>query len=179
MFLLAPTVPSEPSPKKTARSVSAGSMSSDVAWERLRPETSSLMPTVNLRRGRSLPSSSKTPATMAGVSSLEANPYRPPVTSGMTPPPAAACASARAQTTSSRSGSPSEPGSLVRSSTLTRATVGGNAARKASAGNGRKRRIVTTPTRSPRPQRYSTVSRVVSAPDPMTTTTRSASGCPV
>ena len=82
MFLFAPTVPSEPRPKNTARTVSAGSMSSDGSYGRLRPDTSSMMPTVNRRRGRSRASSANTPAIIAGVTSFDDRPYRPPVTRG-------------------------------------------------------------------------------------------------
>ncbi len=74
MFLFAPTVPSEPRPKKTARTVLGASMSSDASYGRLVPETSSVMPMVNRRRGRSRVSSSNTPATMPGVSSLDDRP---------------------------------------------------------------------------------------------------------
>ena len=74
MFLFAPTVPSDPSPKKIARTVSGGSMSSDASYGRLVPETSSLMPTVNRRRGRSRASSENTPATMPGVNSFDDRP---------------------------------------------------------------------------------------------------------
>ena len=74
MFLFAPTVPSEPSPKNTARTVSSGSMSSDGSYGRLVPETSSLMPIVNRRRGCSRASSANTPATIPGVNSLDDSP---------------------------------------------------------------------------------------------------------
>ena len=74
MFLLAPTVPSEPRPKKTARTVPGGSMSSGAPMEMLVPPTSSVMPTVNRRRGRSCVSSWSTPATIAGVNSLDESP---------------------------------------------------------------------------------------------------------
>ncbi len=74
MFLFAPTVPSEPSPKKIARTVSAGSMSRLASNGRLVPETSSSMPIVNRRRGRSSLSSSKMPATIPGVNSFDERP---------------------------------------------------------------------------------------------------------
>ena len=74
MFLFAPTVPSAPRPKKTARTVSSGSISSDASKGRLVLETSSLMPMVNRRRGRSRASSSNTPATMPGVNSFDDSP---------------------------------------------------------------------------------------------------------
>ena len=88
------------------------------------------------------------------------------------------CASASAATTSRNSGSPIEPGSFVRSSTAIRRTLGGSASSSARVGNGRYRRSCTTPTRSPWAVSDATVSRTVSAPDPITTITRSASGCP-
>jgi hypothetical protein len=81
-FLLAPTVPSAPRPKNTARTTSGGSMSSSRSQSSDRPVTSSTMPTVKWRRGRALDSSSYTPTTIAGVNSFEERPYRPPVTSG-------------------------------------------------------------------------------------------------
>ena len=89
-----------------------------------------------------------------------------------------ACDSASAATTSRNSGSPIEPGSLVRSSTAIRRTAAGSASTSAWAGNGRYRRTCSTPTRAPPSLSASTVSRTVSAPEPMTTSTRSASGCP-
>ena len=84
VFLLAPTVPSEPSPKNTARTVPGGSMSSAASYGRLVRETSSLMPMVNLLRGRSSASSANTPATIPGVNSFDDSPYRPPMTLGNT-----------------------------------------------------------------------------------------------
>ncbi len=74
VFLFAPTVPSEPIPKKRARSVRGDSMSRLRSQRRLVPLTSSLMPIVKRVRGRSALSSVKMPATMAGVSSLEESP---------------------------------------------------------------------------------------------------------
>ena len=74
VFLLAPTVPSEPIPKKTARSVRGDSMSRVRSQGRLMPPTSSLMPIVNRERGRSALSSVKMPATIAGVNSFEESP---------------------------------------------------------------------------------------------------------
>ena len=47
MFLLAPTVPSEPSPKKTALTVPGPVMSSAGSYGRLVPLTSSVMPPVS------------------------------------------------------------------------------------------------------------------------------------
>ena len=89
------------------------------------------------------------------------------------------CASVSAATTSRNSGSPIEPGSLVRSSTAIRRTLAGSASTSARAGNGRYSRTCTTPTRSPRALSEATVSRTVSPPEPITTSTRSASGCPL
>jgi hypothetical protein len=74
VFLFAPTVPSAPRPKKTERTVSGGSMSSAGSYGRLDLETSSSMPTVKRRRGRSRDSSSNTPATMPGVNSFDDSP---------------------------------------------------------------------------------------------------------
>jgi hypothetical protein len=174
LFLLALTVPSEPRPKNTARVVAGSSMSRS-SYGRLDPETSSLIPTVNRGRGEVRASSARTPATIPGVNSFDDSPYRPPVTSGIRRP-LAADASASAASTSRKSGSPSEPGSLVRSSTATRCTEGGSAVTSSAAGNGRNSRTRMTPTRSPRAARYPAVAAAVSAPEPMMTMTRSASG---
>ena len=87
-------------------------------------------------------------------------------------------ASANSVSTSWYSGSPTAPGSLVRSSTAIALVVFGSAAKKWSGENGRNRWTCTTPTFSPCAVRKSTVSRAVSAPEPMTTSTRSASGAP-
>ena len=108
---------------------------------------------VNLGFGWPVASSAKMPATMPGVNSLEDSPYRPPVTTGMVARVPAACASASAVSTSRNSGSPSDPGSLVRSSTATRRAVDGSAAISSAAGNGRNSRTVRTPTFSPRAAR--------------------------
>ena len=73
-FLLAETVPSAPSPQKSARTVSsrsvenAGSKSSEVCV------TSSRMPTVKWFFGVAFFSSSKTAFAIAGVNSFEARP---------------------------------------------------------------------------------------------------------
>ena len=88
------------------------------------------------------------------------------------------CASAIAVITSLYSGSPSAPGSLVRSSTAIAFTPAGNAFTKCSAENGRYSRTFSNPTFSPCLFRYSTVSRAVSAPEPIRMITRSASGGP-
>jgi hypothetical protein len=73
VFLLAPTVPSAPRPKKTALVVRADSMSRSVHG-RLVPQTSSTMPTVNRGRGCGAASSVRTAATMPGVNSLDPSP---------------------------------------------------------------------------------------------------------
>jgi hypothetical protein len=178
VFLLAPTVPSEPRPKKTALVVASGVMSSVGSYRMLEPPTSSVMPTVNRRRGCSRSSSSKIPATIPGVNSLDDRPYRPPTTRGSSGSSPSMCDSATAVATSRKSGSPLEPGSLVRSSTAIRRTVAGRASSSCRDGNGRNSLTCNTPTRSPRDTRVCTVSRAVSAPDPMRITTRSASGWP-
>ncbi len=73
-FLFALTVPSEPRPKKTARTVSGDSVEKERSQGSELPETSSTIPTVKWFFGRSLPSSAKTPATIAGVNSFEDSP---------------------------------------------------------------------------------------------------------
>ena len=80
--------------------------------------------------------------------------------------------------TSRYSGSPSLPGSLVRSSTAAARTVAGSASASAFAGKGRYSRTFTTPTFSPRAQSRPTVSWAVSQAEPMQMMTRSASGAP-
>src|SRR5579875_1288132 len=137
LFLFALTVPSEPSPKNTARVAAGSSMSRPSSYGRLSPETSSLIPIVNRGRGAGRASSAKTPAAIPGVNSFDDSPYRPPVTSGSAGRDPDEDASASAPSTSRNSGSPSEPGSLVRSSTAIRAADGGSAASSAAAGNGR------------------------------------------
>ena len=134
--LLAPTVPSAPSPQKmacTARvgTENEGSRSSD------RPVTSSRMPTVNCGRGVSACSSSRAALAIAGVNSFDDRPYRPPITSGIAARRPDAVARASTMVTSSQRGSAGAPGSFVRSSTATERTVDGRASRRASAGNGR------------------------------------------
>ncbi len=57
-FLFAPTVPSAPRPKKSARTTSFGSVSKAGSYLSDVWVTSSLMPTVKWRFGRALPSSS-------------------------------------------------------------------------------------------------------------------------
>jgi hypothetical protein len=92
--------------------------------------------------------------------------------------PPAAARSARAQTTSWYSGSPAAPGSLVRSSTATRRTLPGRAAASASDGKGRYSRTVTRPTFSPAALSASVASVAAPAAEPISTSTRSASGAP-
>ena len=72
--LLAPTVPSDPRPKNTARSPSASSVEKPVSTGRLVRETSSAIPTVKWLRGRSAARLSSTALAIAGVNSLEARP---------------------------------------------------------------------------------------------------------
>ena len=93
-------------------------------------------------------------------------------------PVATACAST--PMTSACSGSIGAPGSLVRSSTATLRTLAGSAARKASTGKGRYSRICMAPTFCLGSCAFSqaAVSRTTSAPEPMLTTTRSASSGP-
>ena len=73
-FLLAPTVPSAPRPKKTARTTSGSSIEKSGSTSSDSRVTSSMMPTVNCGFGCGLASSSKMARTMAGVNSLEASP---------------------------------------------------------------------------------------------------------
>ena len=141
------------------------------------------MPTVKRRFGAcpgvsNRASSSNTALTWAGRNSFDDRPYRPPITCGDCSNGAASVsiASWRVAITSSSSGSPVAPGSLVRSSTAIDRTVGGNARTKCSAGNGRYRRTFNSPTRSPAAVSASTVSSAVPDPEPISTTTRSASG---
>ena len=75
LFLLAPTVPSAPSPKKTACSSPSGrGGAKDGSQARLERLTSSLTPTTKWRRGRTEPSSSNTALAIPGVNSLEESP---------------------------------------------------------------------------------------------------------
>ena len=69
VFLLAPTVPSEPRPKKTARTreESAGK---SIGTSRELFDTSSTMPTTDWRTGHFSAASVKTAAAIAGVNSL-------------------------------------------------------------------------------------------------------------
>ena len=77
-----------------------------------------------------------------------------------------AAASESAANTSRYSGSPTAPGSLVRSSTAIARVVDGRAASNAAAGKGRYKRIVMSPTFSPAAIRASTVSVAAPAADP-------------
>jgi hypothetical protein len=72
--LLAPTVPSEPSPKNTARRLWSSSVENEPSTGRLAWDTSSAIPTVKWLRGRSAVSASSTALAIAGVNSLEARP---------------------------------------------------------------------------------------------------------
>ena len=87
-------------------------------------------------------------------------------------------ASPMAVRTSSYRGSPSEPGSLVRSSTAMAFTVAGSAPSKCSTLKGRNRRTLSRPTFSPCAIRWVTTSSMASAPEPIMITIRSASGAP-
>ncbi len=88
-------------------------------------------------------------------------------------------ASTSAVTTSWYSGSPMAPGSLVRSSTAIERTVFGSALTKACVSNGRYRRTVSKPTFSPAATSLVTASREAPTPEPICTSTRSASGAPL
>jgi hypothetical protein len=70
------------------------------------------------------------------------------------------------------------PGSLVRSRTAIDFTLAGSAATKLSIENGRYKRTLRSPTFSPAAVSASTVSWATSAPEPIMTMTRSASGAP-
>ena len=87
-------------------------------------------------------------------------------------------ASASAPTTERYSGSPTAPGSLVRSSTAIDRTVGGSAESTSAAGKGWNSRRRKSPTDSPAATSVSTVSSIAPAAEPITTMTRSASGAP-
>ncbi len=73
-FLFALTVPSLPSPKNTARTVSGSSVSNVGSTGRLVPVTSSTIPTVKWVFGSSRASSSNTALAIAGVNSFEDRP---------------------------------------------------------------------------------------------------------
>ncbi len=73
-FLLAPTVPSAPRPKKTARLTSSGSMSNSWSTASDRCVTSSTMPTVKWFRGVAADRLSKTAFACAGVYSFDDRP---------------------------------------------------------------------------------------------------------
>ena len=74
LFLLAPTVPSEPRPKNTARNTRSDSVANERSTARLVRETSSVMPTVKWLRGAAADSSSNTALAMAGVNSFDDRP---------------------------------------------------------------------------------------------------------
>ena len=99
-FLFAPTVPSAPRPKNSARTTSFGSMSKLASTVRLVCVTSSLMPTVKPCLGRGCFSSSNTALAIAGSKSFEDRPYRPPTMTGIDGTRPAANASANVVTTS-------------------------------------------------------------------------------
>ncbi|OQC68230.1 MAG: hypothetical protein BWX47_01918 [candidate division Hyd24-12 bacterium ADurb.Bin004] len=130
-FLFAPTVPSEPSPRNTAWCIPGDSRLNSSLTSRDECVTSSSIPTVKCLMGEGFPASSKTAATMAGVNSLLPRPYLPPITLTEERP-----VSASALTTSRYSGSPADPGSLVRSRTATVDADSGSAFAKASELNG-------------------------------------------
>ena len=112
-------------------------MSNPCSTVRLVCDTSSLMPMVKPRFGAGFFSSSKTVFAIAGSKSFDDKPYRPPTMTGIDAIFPAASASAKVVTTSRYSGSPGPPTSFVRSSTAIFVTVGGSAARKRSASQGR------------------------------------------
>ena len=116
------------------------------------------------------PSSSNTALTIAGVNSFDARPYRPPMTRGDRASPPVPPRRPAPATTSRYSGSAAAPGSLVRSSTATRAhgrrQRREQGARPGTAGTGGP---VSRPTRSPAATSASTVSRAAPAPEPMST----------
>jgi len=66
LFLFAPTVPSEPKPKNTARTTSSGSAAKRASTARLSCETSSSMPTEKPFFGSGFFSSSNTALACAG-----------------------------------------------------------------------------------------------------------------
>ena len=138
------------------------------------------MPTVKWRFGRSLASSSNTGLIIPGVTSLEARPYRPPITRGIAANGGSSLSirSAIAVTIAWYRGSPTAPGSFVRSRTAIARTVDGRAAMTWSTGNGWNRRISRTPVCAPAAFSVSTVSSTAPMAEPMTTTTRSASAAP-
>ena len=75
-------------------------------------------------------------------------------------------------------GSAGQPGSLQRSRTAIFFTEAGRARTNSEMAKGLNRRTFRTPTFSPCFMAHSTYSWVVSQPEPMITTTRSASGWP-
>ena len=91
----------------------------------------------------------------------------------MTPP-----RSMKAVQTSRYSGSPREPGSLVRSSTVSLDTVLGSTAKNEAASNGRYRRTLIRPTFLPLASIMLMTSCTVSQPEPMATMISVASGAP-
>ncbi len=74
VFLLAPTVPSEPRPQKTARVTSSASVSKLASTSSEVCVTSSVIPTVKWFFGRSSERLSRTALTIAGVNSFDESP---------------------------------------------------------------------------------------------------------
>ena len=145
MFLFAPTVPSEPRPKKTARTVPGGSMSSDGSYGRLMPDTSSVMPMVNRRRGRSRASSANTPGDHARGELLRRQAVPAAGHQGQHLALAAGVRLGQRGDHVEEERLAGRAGSLVRSSTATRRAVAGSASSSARAGNGRYSRTCSTP----------------------------------
>ena len=86
--------------------------------------------------------------------------------------------STKAAHTSWYRGSPSAPGSLVRSSTVIFFTLFGRAAKKEAVSKGRYSRTLIRPTFSFLARSRLTTSSMASQPLPMATMTRSALGSP-
>ena len=172
--LLAPTVPSVPSPQKRHCLVPGGIVSTSAPTGSEVCVTSSLMPTTKLCLGCFALRFSKVAITCLGVNSFDARPYCPP-TMFLRASPAAKAYEAD---TSRKRGMPTAPSSRVRSRTVMSLTLSGTAARKASASHGRYSRTLRRPVRSPLAFRWSTASCTVDVAEPMATTTRSASGWP-
>ena len=138
--MLAPTVPSAPSPQNLQAVVPAGAESKWSPVSRDRLVTSSIIPIVNLF----LVSLSNTALICEGVVSLEPKPYLPVntgVVSNLVP--------FKAATTSKYRGSPIEPGSLVLSSTEIFLTVSGIASTSLSALKGLYSLTLTKPNLAP------------------------------
>ena len=128
--LLAPTVPSDPSPQNLHLTVPGVFIFISSACGKDRFVTSSTIPIVNPFLGFSVFKFSNTAFKSVGVVSFDPSPYLPPTTNGDNSDLASTF------TTSKYKGSPGAPGSLVLSSTHTLSTVLGIAAKKCSAENG-------------------------------------------